>query len=190
MRTNARLWHGLGRASAWPSAHVGFVRRHKALAILDEVGADKPWDCPKCRDALHPKLPIYTHIGFSSDAKTRCGDYSNNIFERGKYRARLAADDPVFKDLPRKFEIVESHCGQVAYLPPGTRTGRHQGTGQPDERSVFSCQGPLHLWGQFHIEMEGTPDNSRRIMANFLSLARQWGGYNPKGKSIPEPKPP
>ena len=27
---------------------------------------------------------------------------------------------------------------------------------------------------QFHIEMAGTPENSRTIMANFLKLAREW----------------
>ena len=35
---------------------------------------------------------------------------------------------------------------------------------------------------QFHIEMNGTPATSRAIMANFLRLAREWGGYNPSGK--------
>jgi hypothetical protein len=40
---------------------------------------------------------------------------------------------------------------------------------------------------QFHIEMDGTPENSRRIMGNFLSLAKAWGGYNPKGTPVPGP---
>jgi hypothetical protein len=25
-------------------------------------------------------------------------------------------------------------------------------------------------------------------MSNFLRLAREWGGYNPKGKPVPPPK--
>jgi len=24
-------------------------------------------------------------------------------------------------------------------------------------------------------------------MGNFLTLAKQWGGYNPHGKAVPEP---
>jgi hypothetical protein len=40
---------------------------------------------------------------------------------------------------------------------------------------------------QFHIDMAGTPENSRRIMANFLSLAKSWGGYNDKGTPVKEP---
>jgi hypothetical protein len=35
---------------------------------------------------------------------------------------------------------------------------------------------------QFHIEMACTPENSRRIMGNFLGPAKAWGGYNPRGK--------
>ena len=37
--------------------------------------------------------------------------------------------------------------------------------------------------------MAGTPANSRKIMSNFLALAKKWGGYNPKGKAVPKPEP-
>ena len=40
---------------------------------------------------------------------------------------------------------------------------------------------------QFHVEMAGTPENSRHIMSNFLKLAKEWGGYNPAAKPIVEP---
>jgi hypothetical protein len=40
---------------------------------------------------------------------------------------------------------------------------------------------------QFHIEMAGTPENSHRIMANFLALAKSWGGYNDKGMPVKPP---
>ena len=161
----------------------------QALAILEEVGVDKPWDCPKCRDALHPKLPIYTHIGYSNDTKTPCSDYSNNILEKGKYHVRAVAGDPVFEGLPREFEIMESHCGQVAYLPKDWCLIATKGLGGLTKNQCFRVKDRYIYGAQFHIEMEGTPKNSRRIMANFLSLARQWGGYNPKGKSVPQPRP-
>jgi hypothetical protein len=35
--------------------------------------------------------------------------------------------------------------------------------------------------------MSGTPENSRMIMANFLKLAKEWGGYNPAAKPIDAP---
>jgi hypothetical protein len=161
----------------------------QALAILEEVGADQPWDCPKCRDPLRPKLPIYTHIGLSNDVKTRCDDYSNNIFERGKYRVHVLARDPAFEGLPREFEVMESHCGQVAYLPRNWRLVVTKGRGGLTKNQCFRLKDRYVYGAQFHIEMEGTPENSRKIMANFLSLSRKWGGYNPKGKSVPEPRP-
>lgn len=185
-----RLWYGFQdvlknrNLPMWASCGGA-----QALAILDEVGANKPWDCPKCRDALHPKLPIYTHIGFSNNVRTRCGDYSNNIFERGKYRVRVAAEDPVFKDLPREFEVMESHCGQIAYLPKDWCLVATKGRGSLTKNQCFRVKDRYIYGAQFHIEMEGTPNNSRRITTNFLSLARQWGGYNPNGKSIPQPRP-
>jgi hypothetical protein len=37
--------------------------------------------------------------------------------------------------------------------------------------------------------MDGTPDDSRAIVRNFLELARVWGGYNPEGKPVAAPGP-
>jgi hypothetical protein len=41
---------------------------------------------------------------------------------------------------------------------------------------------------QFHIEMAGTPETSRRIMANFLKIAKTFGGYNPAAQSVSPPR--
>ncbi len=51
--------------------------------------------------------------------------------------------------------------------------------GNLEDRYIYAAQ--------FHIEMAGTPENSRRIMANFLALAKTWGGYNDKGKQVKAP---
>jgi hypothetical protein len=40
---------------------------------------------------------------------------------------------------------------------------------------------------QFHIEKEGTPENSRILMSNFLGIAKQWGGYHPEGEPLTRP---
>jgi hypothetical protein len=58
------------------------------------------------------------------------------------------------------------HCRDP--LAPQTPIYTHIGS-----RDIYAAQ--------FHIEMERTTENSRRIMGNFLAMARHWGGYNPKG---------
>ncbi len=87
------------------------------LAILEEVGVDQPWDCPRCRNTNRPLLPIYSHIGHTGDAP--CGDYSKCIGERGKYRMKIERQDPVFAGISEIFEITESHIGQIDYVPRG-----------------------------------------------------------------------
>jgi len=144
----------------------------QGLAILAEVGTDKPWDCPFCRDPGNPKSPIYGHIRHLKPGK--CGDYSGCLFERGKFTVRQRRLDPVFAGLPRDFEIMESHCGQIEYVPKGWR---HVVENGPDGHTRLQClrreDRPIYA-AQFHIEMEGTPENSRRIMDNFLKLSVIW----------------
>jgi hypothetical protein len=171
-RRNLPLWASCGGA--------------QGLAILSEVGVDKPWDCPHCRDAKHPRLPIYTHIGHTD--KRPCGDYSCCIHERGKFKVLQICSDPAFASLPREFSIMESHCGQIAYPPKGWTLVVTKGQGTLTECQCLRVNDRYIYAAQFHIEMDGTPANSRQIMSNFLALARQWGGYNPKGKAIPKPQ--
>jgi GMP synthase-like glutamine amidotransferase len=159
----------------------------QALAILQETGVDKPWDCPRCRNPKAPKLPVYSHIGHTGPAK--CSDYSKNVWERGKYQVRAVARDPVFQGLSEVFEVMESHVGQVAYLPKGWVRLATKGPGALTENQCLRLADRYVYAAQFHIEMAGTPENSRRIMGNFLGLAKAWGGYNPRGKPVPRPEP-
>lgn len=64
---------------AWGGAQI--------LAILEDTGVDRPWDCPRCRDPNAPKLPIYTHIGHTGPAP--CGDYTKNLSKKGKFHVRI-----------------------------------------------------------------------------------------------------
>jgi hypothetical protein len=157
------------------------------LAILEETGVDRPWDCPRCRDPKNPRLPIYSHIGHTAPAV--CGDYGSNVGERGKYRVRQVAQDPVLAGLPEVFEIMESHIGQITYPPEGWVRVVTKG---PHAHTVNQCIRVKDRYiyaAQFHMEMEGTPESSRTIMGSFLRLAREWGGYNPGGKPVATPRP-
>jgi hypothetical protein len=181
-------WRGVGEVFAnrnlpiWASCGGA-----QALAILQETGVDKPWDCPRCRDPQRPKSPVYSHIGYTGEAE--CGDYSKNVAERGKFNMRLIARDPAFQGLPPVFEAMESHIGQIAYLPKGWVRVVTKGPGALTENQCLRVADRYIYAAQFHVEMKGTPENSRRIMANFLRLAKAWGGYNPRGKAVPLPDP-
>jgi hypothetical protein len=152
----------------------------QGLAILAETGVEKPWDCPHCRDPLRPRTPIYTHIGHT--AQKPCGDYSGCVFERGPHWIQQVETDSVFEGLPREFQAVESHCGQIEWAPKGWTLIATAGPGTKTKVQCLRVKGSCIYAAQFHIEMAGTPETSRRIMANFLDLAKAWGGYNPKNK--------
>jgi hypothetical protein len=181
-------WRGVaevlknGRLPMWASCGGA-----QGLAILAEQGTDKPWDCPHCRDPKVPKSPIYAHIAHT--AKKPCGDYSACIFERGPHNILQTADDPAFAGLPREFRAVESHCGQIEWAPKGWLLIATAGKDSLTKTQCLRVKDRYIYAAQFHIEMDGTPASARVIMGNFLRLAREWGGYNPEGKPVAEPKP-
>jgi hypothetical protein len=144
----------------------------QGLAILAETGVDKPWDCPHCRDPQNPRLPIYTHIGHT--AKKPCGDYSDCVHERGPHTVRRLKPDPVFAGLPEDFQVMQSHCGQIEWAPPGWQLIVGAGPGTLTKMQCLRVKDRPVYAAQFHIEMAGTPENSRTIMANFLRMAREW----------------
>ncbi|MBX9625578.1 MAG: discoidin domain-containing protein [Gemmataceae bacterium] len=153
----------------------------QGLAILAEVGVDRPWDCPHCRDPKAPRLPIYTHIGHTGPAG-KCGTYDACVFERGPHNIRQVLADPVFAGLPREFKAPESHCGQIGWPPEGWVLVAAGGEGARTKTQCLRVKDRYVYAAQFHIEMAGTPEVSRAIMGNFLGLAKGWGGYNPAGK--------
>lgn len=157
----------------------------QVLAILEDTGFAKEWDCPRCRDPKNPKLPIYTHIGHNG--YTPLGDYSKNVGERGKFKMKKVAIDPVFEGLPEIFEIMESHIGQITYPPKGWVRVVTKGPGAHTVNQCIRVKDRYIYAAQFHMEMAGTPENSQIIMANFLRLAKEWGGYSRKGKAVPLP---
>jgi hypothetical protein len=125
----------------------------QGLAILAEVGVDRPWDCPHCRDPLAPRTPIYTHIGHTGTRP--CGDYSACIFERGPHRVRQLTSDPVFHGLPAEFSVMESHCGQIEWPPQGWQLIATAGEGTKTKTQCLRLKDQCIYAAQFHIEMDG-----------------------------------
>ncbi len=167
---NRQHWRGMaevlqaGRLPLWASCGGA-----QGLAILAENGIDHPWDCPQCRDPDHPRLPIYTHLAGS--LRRKCGDYSGCVFERGPNVVRQLGSDPVFQGLPREFVVMESHCGQIEWPPRGWELiATCAAGGKTRTQCIRFRDHPIYA-AQFHIEMDGTPESSRRIMENFLNMA-------------------
>lgn len=158
------------------------------FAILEETGVDQPWDCPRCRDPENPLLPVYSHIGHTGVVP--CGDYSQNIGERGLFKVQVVADDPVLKGLPRIFEIYESHIGQIDYVPQGwTRVVTKGPGGHTVNQVLRTVEAPIYS-AQFHCETYAqTKEASVRIMRNFLRIAKEWGGFNPDAAPLEPPDP-
>ena len=170
-----------GRLPIWASCGGA-----QGLAIVSEFGVEQPWDCPHCRDPHKPLLPIYTHIGHTADRA--CGDYSGCVFERGPYRVRQVVPDPAFAGLGEEFEVMESHCGQIAYPPQGWTLVATAGRDAKTKTQCLRRDGRFIYAAQFHIELPGTPESSHAIMNNFLQMAKQWGGYQPNCERLPSAK--
>jgi hypothetical protein len=144
----------------------------QGLAILDTAGVDKPWDCPRCRDPKNPKLPVYTHIGHTGTAP--CGTYDQNLAERGNYRLKIERADPALEGLPNPFESMESHVGQIEFVPPGWTRLVTNGPGALTENQLLKIDGAPIYAAQFHIEMKGSEESSRVVMTNFLRVSREF----------------
>ncbi|HXJ60893.1 MAG TPA: discoidin domain-containing protein [Verrucomicrobiae bacterium] len=153
----------------------------QALALLATYGTGQPWDCPHCRDPLHPKTPLYTHLGHTVAGP--CGDYSGCLFERGPHWIQTVTADPVFRGLPGEIQLMESHCGQIQWVPKGWQLVATAGQGTQTKIQCLRLQGAPIYAAQFHVEMAGTPQTSQRIMANFLELARQHPQTGPAGRA-------
>lgn len=83
--------------------------------------------------------------------------------------------------------MVESHCGQIERAPKGWTLIATNGTGSLTKTQCLRRNDRYIYAAQFHIEMDGTPESSRVLMGNFLKLAKEWGGYNPRGQPVATP---
>ena len=89
----------------------------------------------------------------------------------GAFEIRQVASDPVFRGLPTEFRAMESHCGQIEWPPKGWELIATRGEGGKTKTQCLRLKNYLIYAAQFHIEMEGTPASSKRIMENFLAMS-------------------
>jgi hypothetical protein len=171
-QVNREHWRGTSRVLArgtlpiWASCGGA-----QGLAILATVGVDHPWDCPHCRKADAPLLPVYGHIGHH--AFKPCGDYAGCVFERGPHWIQPLGSDPAFAGLEHPFLAMESHCGQIEFPPDGWHLVATAGPGTLTRNQCLRWGSRPIYAAQFHIEMAGTASNSETIMRNFLKLAAE-----------------
>ena len=90
-------------------------------------------------------------------------------------------DDPAFTGLPPEFTVMESHCGQIEWPPAGWTLVATAGQGSQTRMQCLRVNGRPIYAAQFHIEMTGTPEASRKIMSNFLGLAKKWSSARTHG---------
>ncbi len=166
-------WRGVERVLAAPKVPIwASCGGAQALAIIADGGTLRSWDCPHCRDEDRPKTPIYGHIGHTGPGPAACGDYSRCAFEKGPRFIVPAANEPLFEGMPSTFQVMESHCGQLMYAPDGWDVVAGGGSDALTRIQCLRLRGHYVYAAQFHIEMAGTPEVSRQLMRNFLSLAR------------------
>jgi GMP synthase-like glutamine amidotransferase len=95
----------------------------------------------------------------------------------------------VFEGLPELFETIESHVGQIEYVPEGWVRVVTKGPQGLTENQCLRVADRYIYATQFHMELPGTPEPSQKIMSNFLTAAKRWGGYNPNGEPVALPEP-
>ena len=84
---------------------------------------------------------------------------------------------------------MESDSGQIEWAPRGWLLIATAGEGAKTRVQCIRREDrPVHA-AQFHREMEGAPESSRKLMADFLCEARQWrakqGQAGTRGRAEP-----
>ena len=94
--------------------------------------------------------------------------YEGAFRERGYCEVELSSESPLFKGLPQKLTVWESHCDEVKELPPDfIRTANNQVS---DIQAMQHRSLPLFAV-QFHPELfDEEHPHGRMILENFLQL--------------------
>ena len=173
-------------------------REWRVLRYLDADAAIVPNDTPpeQLSDAAGLVLSGGTpRIGMDSSQMGRNGEYIENsgvpilgicaghqfmalklggeakaakIPEFGKAELFVDMEDDLFRGLPRRFAVWESHNDEVTILPPGFVSLAH--TKNCAIQAMKSSSKPLY-GVQFHPEVEHT-EHGYEIFKNFLSVCK------------------
>ena len=119
---------------------------------------------------------LWSYWTLIQDRRENVETTANAFLRRANHVVLAVADDPVFEGLPREFEIMESHCGQIEYAPSGWvhLVDERKGPATRDY-NVLRVKDRYIYAAQFHIEMAGTSENSRQIMGNFSETGKRRG---------------
>ena len=102
----------------------------------------------------------------------------------GRQFIPLACGCPGWQQLQAEYIWLDSFDDEFVSAEPRPLCGFLSGN-----FSDFCQKERYNYAAQFHIEMAGTNESSRPIVANFLQLAKEWGGYNPDAKPVAAPEP-
>jgi len=71
-------------------------------------------------------------------------------------------------------------------VPQGWKLIVTRGAGSHTKVQCMRVKDRYIYAAQFHMENEGTPENSARLMSNFLALARSWGAPSAVARALRE----
>ncbi|MCG7840720.1 MAG: GMP synthase subunit A [Methanomassiliicoccales archaeon] len=103
-----------------------------------------------------------THFGGSTGPAIRA--------EFGRTRLYVDEPDHLFSELPKDFDVWESHNDEVKIVPEGFQILAHSDTCRVE--AMRSLKRPLYAL-QFHPEVENT-DFGMDIFRNFLKVVEGW----------------
>lgn len=140
-----------------------------APSIGTEV--EKLGNCGRFIDELD--IPIYgicvgcqylaVHFGGKAHAGTMGGEF-------GKTECVVDAEDPLFKGLPKKFIVWQSHNDEIHDLPAVFTSLAH--SENCTHQAIAHKKRPL-FGTQFHPEVEHT-EHGYEIFQNFLGIVGAW----------------
>ncbi|MHC5037612.1 MAG: discoidin domain-containing protein [Planctomycetota bacterium] len=158
------------------------------LLILEAHGTQTPWVCPHCewsrkdrfKEAANPF--IYGHI--QCRGKPKCGEIPC-AWEKGSLEIVQVKPDPVFRYLPTKFQVAQTHYGEIRRLPENWMMIASKAAKGGTVNQLMRVNGRAIYAAQFHVESSGR--NGLVLVKNFLDFVGHRAPPAPPGA---KPAPP
>ncbi len=178
-----RAAHLLGELAGAPPCVRHYTERdvfppHSDAIVLS--GSDAPWaehdelELQQLRDFVagcgRPVLGICAGMQLLAQCAGGAVDHAAES-ERGFLEIELADRDGLFRDLPERITVYQSHTDEITELPAAFRVL----ASSPTSRIQAIADDSLGFWGtQFHPE-RATDEHpaGRVVLENFFALARE-----------------